>query len=70
LEGFIAFLIIDLHILLAAYAYKRRYALLKWLEYPYYAEDDRELRLQRRVEDAQHELDWLRENKRSKTEES
>ena len=38
-------------------AYKQRAYLAKWFNSPYYAIDDRKLRLHRRIEDAQAELE-------------
>jgi len=42
-----------------AIAFKNRNAIKRWLNTPYYAEDDRRLRLHRRMEDAQKELEEL-----------
>lgn len=42
-----------------AILYKNRIPVTKWLNAPYYAEDDRKLRLQRRIEDAQKELEAI-----------
>ena len=53
----------------AAIAYKRRDAIAKWLNTPYYAESDRRLRLTRRIEDAEKELEMLDE-KESKAQDS
>jgi len=42
--------------LFLGFAYRNRASIKKWLNTPYYAEDDRKLKLQRRIEDAQHEI--------------
>jgi len=67
MEGLVVFLILDLHIFLGLMAYKRRRAIGRWLEYPYYTEDDRETMIQRNIEDKKRsiedkekELVWLR----------
>ena len=53
---FFCLIILALFIIGLAYAYKRRANISKWLNTPYYAEDDRKLKLERRIEDASAEL--------------
>ena len=48
--------------LLAAILYRNRVSVSKWLKVPYSPEDDRKLKLQRRIEDAQIELEALEKN--------
>ncbi len=52
-------LFLSLFALVLAILYKRRDYIRRWLNTPYYAEDDRKLRLQRRIEDAKKELEEL-----------
>lgn len=55
--------ILALFVVSLAYVYKRRENIKKWLNPPYYAEDDRELRLKRRIQDCQAELDAINKAK-------
>ena len=64
MELFYALLLIDFHIILFAFAYRNRRAIGQWLNWPYYAEDDREVRLRRTKEDAERELSWIEANKK------
>ena len=51
---FLCFLFFGLALL-----YKNRAEVSKWLNTPYYAEEDRKLRLQRKIENAQKELEAI-----------
>ena len=42
-------------------AYRNRAAISRWLNSPYYAADDRRLKLRRRIEDSEKELEALDE---------
>lgn len=58
--GFLLCLIfLALLVLGVAIAYRRRNEIRRWLNSPYYAADDRRLRLRRRIEDAEKELEEL-----------
>ena len=48
--------VLCLFLFLGGLAYKNRAIIAKWLNAPYYAEDDRELKLSRRIEDCQREV--------------
>lgn len=62
--GFLFVLIVLLLLFFGlALLYKNRAVVGKWLNSPYYACDDRELKLHRRIEDAQTELDSISEKK-------
>jgi hypothetical protein len=63
LEIIIGLIALDLEILLVLYAYREREAIKKWIKAPYFAEDDRELKLQRRKDDIEKELAWIEANK-------
>lgn len=67
--GFILVLIFLLLLaLLSGYAYRRRADIAKWLNYPYFACEDRKLYLQRKLEDAQKELEAIEaQEKKSET---
>ena len=52
-------LFLSIFIVACAIAYKNRAAIKKWLNTPYHAEDDRKLRLQRIIEDAEKELESI-----------
>jgi len=59
--GFLLVLIfLALLCLVLAIVYRNRVAVKKWLNAPYYAEDDRKLNLQRRKEDCEKELDDIK----------
>lgn len=60
---FFVMLVICLFLFLLAFAYKNRAWIGKWLDAPYYAEEDRELRLRRELEDCQRELDHIEKRK-------
>lgn len=45
-----------------------RSTIVKWINPTYYACDDRKLKLQRKIEDCQKELDWIKEEERAETE--
>ena len=47
-----------------AILYKNRSPVQKWLNTPYYAEDDRKLKLERRIADATKELEHLQGQER------
>ena len=64
MEAMIAFIAIDVEVLLLAYAYRRREDIRKWLNAPYYADNDRALSLTRRKEDIEKELAWIEANKK------
>ena len=42
-----------------AIVYRNRAAVSKWLNTPYYADSDRRLKLRRRIEDAEKEIEVL-----------
>jgi hypothetical protein len=63
MEALAVFLILDLHIVLLAYLIRNREAIKKWMNAPYYAENDRELYLTRRKEDVEKELAWIEAEK-------
>lgn len=60
MDAAIGFLLTLVFLALFAYVlglgYKNRVMIQRWLNMPYYAEDDRKLRLKRRIEDSQKEL--------------
>lgn len=56
---FFCLIILALFVIGLGYAYKKRAAIQKWLNTPYYASDDRRLRLKRKIEDAERELQAL-----------
>ncbi len=63
MDGAIGFLLclifLGLVVLGLAIAYRNRVTVSKWLNTPYYAESDRRLKLRRRIEDAEKELEQL-----------
>lgn len=63
MDSAIGFIVVLLTLLVAllglAMVYKNRAAVKRWLNAPYYTEDDRVIRLKRRMEDTQRELEWL-----------
>jgi len=63
---FLVLVFMTLFVLLCGFTYKCRAQVAKWLNYPYYAEGDRELQLKRKIENAQAELKWVQENKSSR----
>ncbi len=60
MDAAIGFLLVLISLALLTYAlalvYKDRAIVRKWLNAPYYAEDDRKLKLRRRIEDLANEL--------------
>ena len=46
-------------ILLAAYCYRHRAAITKWMNPTYYAYNDRKLQLRRQIENAEKELEAI-----------
>jgi len=58
--GFFALLVfLGVFLFVLALAYRNRATIGKWLNTPYYAESDRKLKLQRRIEDAEKELEAI-----------
>lgn len=60
---FFGFIIMALVIFGLAIGYKQRAYLSKWLQAPYFASEDRELLLKRRIEDATAELEAIEKAK-------
>ena len=60
MEGAISFMLclifLGVVVFMLGIVYRNRVSISKWLNTPYYAEEDRKLKLQRRIEDAQAEL--------------
>lgn len=56
---FISMLTILLVFLLAAYGYRHRAAIARWLNPTYYAINDRKLQLRRQIENAEKELEAI-----------
>ena len=60
MDAAIGFLLVLIFLALLAFSlalvYKNRALVKKWLNAPYYAEDDRKLNLRRRIEDSANEL--------------
>lgn len=54
--------------LMVVYKYRRQIA--KWVDYPYYANEDRDQFLRRKIEDAEKELVWRsgRDKRQTETE--
>ena len=65
MEAAIGFIVIMMTMLggvgVLGIAYKNRASIKRWLNAPYYSEDDREVRLKRRREDIDREIAWLAE---------
>ena len=72
MESAIGFLMSLIFILLFIFAlgvaYKNRAYICKWLNSPYYASDDRKLRLKRKIEDAQAEIEDIEAREKAETE--
>ena len=60
---FLVLLILILFVVFLGYCYRHRAVISKWLQPPYYAVDDRELKLKRRIEDAEKELETIEKEK-------
>ncbi len=60
---FMVLVFLSLFIILIGFTYKQRAQVAKWLNYPYYSVDNREVSLTRKIEDAQAELQWIEKNR-------
>lgn len=69
LSGIGLLFVLTVVILSLAYSFKYRRRISRWLDYPYFAEEDRKLNLKRTIEDAQKELEWVEQHRQTETEE-
>lgn len=66
--GFSILLFCSVVFLALGFGLRHRTSINKWLNPTYYACDDRKLRLQRKIEDAQNELKWIEKQEQAETE--